>query len=181
MRPDRGRNLDAGPRGAGSIGDRAHQLGHLVASPGVPAVGVAEPVGRGGRYEARLLPESFAGRRAVTHVEAHAEARARGEGQHARIADVVEVQPVEFRVPRRQLREGLGEARRHARGGRIDPHGRGSHPVVASVRFGHVELRIVEDRSALLVDENRVAAEFAHERRIAVVRQGEDIEPGVNA
>ena len=86
------------------IVDRLDELRDLVPSPGVPGVGPANHAGPGAvdRVGASGLgPVPRARECAVAELEPDPEARARDEGEHTRMSDVVEMESVEVRVARR--------------------------------------------------------------------------------
>ena len=96
------------------------------------------------------------------------------------MTDVVEVQAVQCGIPLHQLGKGRRQAIRDSGRARIEPEGRGAHPVVATVRLRDLEAGIVEDGAPLLIDGGDAGPEIPEDRRIRVRGQRENVHPGVD-
>ena len=97
------------------------------------------------------------------------------------MTDEVEVQPVEVGRGADQVIERRLECLDHARRRRIEPDAARAHAQPGAVRLGDLEVGVVEQAAPATVDDHRLSAHPREQRRVAVGREREGVEPGVHA
>ena len=97
------------------------------------------------------------------------------------MADIIQVESVEAWISGHEVTKGGQETLADAWHGRIEIQPACSHAIETSIRFGQIEVRIIENRSAATIDEDGPGAEVLEQPGIAPRRQRKHVHPRMNS